>query len=67
MPREFSFKAKADEIVYVGERFNLIYTLNAEGNNFRGPDFQGLDGAFRTLYFHQFKCAGDQRQSFKNS
>jgi uncharacterized membrane protein len=36
------FQAKADEIVYVGERFNLIYTLNAEGNNFRGPDIKGL-------------------------
>ena len=36
------FQAKADEIVYVGERFNLIYTLNAEGNNFRGPNIQGL-------------------------
>lgn len=36
------FQAKADEIVYVGERFNLIYTLNAEGTNFRGPDFKGL-------------------------
>jgi hypothetical protein len=36
------FKAKAEEIVYVGERFNVIYTLNAEGNNFRGPDFKNL-------------------------
>jgi hypothetical protein len=36
------FQAKADEIVYVGERFNLIYTLNAEGNNFRGPNITGL-------------------------
>jgi hypothetical protein len=36
------FRAKADEVVYVGERFNLIYSLNAEGNNFRGPDIKGL-------------------------
>jgi hypothetical protein len=36
------FQAKAEEIVYAGERFNLIYTLNAEGNNFRGPDFSGV-------------------------
>lgn len=36
------FKAKAEEIVYVGERFNLIYTLNAEGNNFRGPEIKDL-------------------------
>ena len=36
------FRAKANEIVYVGERFNLIYSLNAEGNNFRGPDIKDL-------------------------
>ncbi len=43
------FKAKANDIVYVGERFNLVYTLNAEGNNFRGPDFKDflvLSGPF---------------------
>ena len=43
------FKAKADDVVYVGERFNLIFTLNAEGNNFRGPDFKDflvLSGPF---------------------
>ena len=43
------FQAKANEVVYVGERFNLIYTLNAEGNNFRGPDikdFMVLSGPF---------------------
>ena len=34
------FSASAKNVVRTGERFNLIYTLNADGSNFRGPDIE---------------------------
>lgn len=44
---EVSFTASAKEVVELGERFQLIYTLNAEGDNFKGPnlkDFRHIMG-----------------------
>jgi hypothetical protein len=41
------FTGSAKNVVRTGERFNLTYTLNAEGSNFRGPaikDFRVLSG-----------------------
>ncbi|NOX46728.1 MAG: protein BatD [Chlorobi bacterium] len=35
-----SFKASAKNVVRIGERFNLIYTLSADGSNFKGPDIE---------------------------
>jgi len=34
------FTGSAKNVVRIGERFNLIYSLNAEGNSFRGPEFE---------------------------
>jgi len=34
------FRASTKNVVRSGERFNLTYTLNAEGSNFRGPDIE---------------------------
>lgn len=34
------FTGAAKNVVRIGERFNLIYSLNAEGNSFRGPEFE---------------------------
>lgn len=42
---EVKFTASATQVVQVGERFQLTYEVNAEGSNFRGPDF----GKFRYL------------------
>ncbi|MCF8235038.1 MAG: BatD family protein [Bacteroidales bacterium] len=42
---EVKFTASATQVVEVGERFQLTYEVNAEGSNFRGPDF----GKFRYL------------------
>ena len=42
-----NFQASAKNVVRTGERFNLTYTLNAEGSNFRGPqmdNFRVLSG-----------------------
>ncbi|MBN1338300.1 MAG: protein BatD [Bacteroidales bacterium] len=44
-----SFTGSSKTTVAVGEKFNLVYTLNAEGENFRGPampDFNVLSGPF---------------------
>jgi hypothetical protein len=40
--QEVQLRGTSEEIVYVGERFNLVYRLNAEGNNFRGPDIKNF-------------------------
>ncbi len=37
-----TFKASAKNVVRIGERFNLTYTLNAEGSGFRGADIEGF-------------------------
>lgn len=36
------FTGSAKNVVRTGERFNLTYSLNAEGNNFRGPEFKNF-------------------------
>ena len=46
---EVRFTASAKNVVSVGERFNLIFKLTAEGKNFRGPstnDFNILNGPY---------------------
>lgn len=35
-----TFNGSAKNVVRTGERFNLTYTVNAEGTNFRGPDIK---------------------------
>lgn len=45
--QDVQFSGSAKNVVRIGERFNLIYSLDAEGNSFRGPefkDFQVLTG-----------------------
>ncbi|MBM3436230.1 MAG: protein BatD [Bacteroidetes bacterium] len=37
------FSASAPASVQTGDRFNLVYTLNAEGRNFRGPAMDGFN------------------------
>lgn len=37
---DVSFRAKAKTPVRVGERFRVTFTVNAEGENFRPPDFE---------------------------
>ena len=37
------FKASAKNVVRIGERFNLVYTLNAEGSSFRGPVMENFN------------------------
>jgi hypothetical protein len=41
--QDVQFSAQAKAVVAVGETFTLIYTLNAQGGNFRGPNIQGID------------------------
>ncbi|MBE9481498.1 MAG: BatD family protein, partial [Bacteroidetes bacterium] len=44
---EVKFSASTRKVVEVGEQFQLTYTLNAQGTNFRGPalnDFLVLSG-----------------------
>ncbi len=40
--QDVQFTASAKNVVRIGERFNLIYSLNAEGSSFRGPDFKNF-------------------------
>ncbi|MBC8486161.1 MAG: BatD family protein, partial [Bacteroidetes bacterium] len=45
--QEVQFRASAKNVVRTGERFKIVYTLNAEGIDFRGPgldDFRVLSG-----------------------
>ena len=37
-----SLKGSSKSQVEVGEQFQIVYELNAEGSGFRGPDFSGL-------------------------
>lgn len=41
--QDVQFTAQAKTVVATGETFTLIYTLNAQGSNFRGPNIQGMD------------------------
>ncbi|MFH1296325.1 MAG: BatD family protein [Bacteroidota bacterium] len=40
--QDTEFTASAKPVVTVGETFNLTYTLNAQGMNFRGPRISGF-------------------------
>lgn len=40
--QEVEFSGSAKPVVSVGETFNLTYTLNAQGVNFRGPRISGF-------------------------
>ncbi len=37
------FTGSAKNVVRTGERFNLVYTVNAEGSNFKGPNFKNFN------------------------
>jgi len=39
---EVSFTATAKAQVVVGEQFRVVFTVNSEGKDFRGPDFKGF-------------------------
>ncbi len=41
--QDIQFSAQAKPVVATGETFTLIYSLNAQGSNFRGPNIQGID------------------------
>ncbi len=41
--QDISFTAQAPKQVYVGQRFQLIFTINAEGTNFMGPEITNFD------------------------
>ncbi len=41
--QEITFRASAKNVVRVGERFQLVYTVNGEGQNFRPPSIEGFD------------------------
>ncbi len=36
------FTASSESVVAVGERFRLVFSINAEGDNFRAPAFKGF-------------------------
>ncbi|NQV03654.1 MAG: BatD family protein, partial [Bacteroidia bacterium] len=42
LAQEVGFTASVKPVVSVGETFNLTYTLNAQGMNFRGPGISGF-------------------------
>lgn len=39
---DVTFEASAQEVVEVGERFQVSFTVNASGTNFRGPQFNNF-------------------------
>lgn len=41
--QDVSFRASAKNVVRVGERFQLVYSVNGEGKNFRPPSIEGFD------------------------
>jgi len=41
--QDISFTAQAPKQVYVGQRFQLTFTINAEGSNFMGPEITNFD------------------------
>jgi len=41
--QDVHFKASAKNVVRVGERFQLVYSVNGEGKNFRPPTIEGFD------------------------
>lgn len=47
--QEVVFRASAKQTVQVGEKFSLVYSVNAEGKSFKGPsikDFNVLSGPY---------------------
>ncbi len=42
LAQDVDFKASVKRQVQVGERFQLTYQVNAQGSQFRGPDFSGF-------------------------
>jgi hypothetical protein len=43
LAQDISFTAQAPKQVYIGQRFQLTFTVNAEGNNFVGPEIVNFD------------------------
>ncbi|MEI7897047.1 MAG: BatD family protein [bacterium] len=41
--QDIRLTGQARQVVAVGETFTLVYTLNAQGSGFRGPNIQGFD------------------------
>ncbi|MGC8865355.1 MAG: BatD family protein [Bacteroidales bacterium] len=41
--QEVSFTVTAPDVVELGQTFRVVFTLNADGENFRGPDFKGFN------------------------
>ena len=41
--QDVTFRASAKNVVRVGERFQLVYSVNGEGKNFRAPAIAGFD------------------------
>ncbi len=41
--QQVTFRASAKNVVRVGERFQLVYTVNGEGQNFKPPAIEGFD------------------------
>jgi len=41
--QDISFTAQAPKQLYIGQRFQLTYTLNTEGSNFMGPEIQNFE------------------------
>jgi hypothetical protein len=43
LAQDISFTAQAPKQVYIGQRFQLTFTINAEGNSFMGPEIVNFD------------------------
>lgn len=41
--QEVNFTVAAPDVVEVGQTFRVVFSLNADGENFRGPDFKGFN------------------------
>jgi hypothetical protein len=41
--QDVQFTAQSKPVVALGETFTLVYTLNAQGTGFRGPNIQGFE------------------------
>lgn len=43
LAQDISFSAQAPRQVYVGQQFQLTFTINADGSNFMAPEIQNFD------------------------
>jgi hypothetical protein len=43
LAQDISFTAQAPRQVYLGQRFQLTFTINADGSNFMGPEIQNFN------------------------